>query len=323
MEHIIGNYLNQPNRDFPLDCETLEYIQGNQTLLSILGNLAGDKAIIFGCELNEAKTERGPGYIFLHTVAYPQGELLPWEGGRLVSGMYLKEENISVSSQGYQYAQAYTKRSLAPGIGVENYKWEDFKEIKTTQQLEQLCADLQKQLDAVRPTPFGIPEMWAGYASPDALPENYALCDGTVLSIQAYPELYAVIGRLHTPSNIQTGYFSLPDLRSRFIVGFNPNDEDHNTIGGTGGAKKVTLSEDEMPAHTHEFKDYYYIETTGTGGGVDGSDPVGRNVAGSKGTDWNNNSLWYKKHQTYESGSGLAHENRPPYYTLAYIIRVK
>lgn len=36
MEKILGNFLTQANRDFPLDCETLEYLQG----LSALGALA-------------------------------------------------------------------------------------------------------------------------------------------------------------------------------------------------------------------------------------------------------------------------------------------
>lgn len=321
MDRIIGNYLNQANRDFPLDCETLKYIQDNEVLLAMLGNIAGDKAVIYGCERNGAGTERASGFVFLRTKAFPQGELLPWEGGRVTSGMYIKEENISVSSQGYQYPQAYTKRSLAPGIGTENYDWKEFKDIKTIQQLEQLCGSLQGQIDRIKPTSIGVVEMWAGVASANAIPENYALCDGSVLSQEVYSDLYAVIGRLHTPVNVQPGYFCLPDLQSRFVVGYNPADEDYNTVGKTGGDKTVTLTEEEIPAHDHDYKNYYHVERTT--GGVDGDEAVGKSIAGSYGVDNDNRFFWYKNSTTLGAGEGKAHENRPPFYTLAYIIRVK
>lgn len=45
-----GNFLTQPNKDFPLDCETLEMLQANAALVAALGNIAGDKVILSGCE---------------------------------------------------------------------------------------------------------------------------------------------------------------------------------------------------------------------------------------------------------------------------------
>lgn len=35
----------QPNKNFPVDCETLDALQTNIALLQVLGNLAGDKTI--------------------------------------------------------------------------------------------------------------------------------------------------------------------------------------------------------------------------------------------------------------------------------------
>ena len=37
----------------------------------------------------------------------------------------------------------------------------------------------------------------------------------------------------------------------RFLVGLNTGDVDFDTIGKTGGAKAVTLTEAQIPAHTH------------------------------------------------------------------------
>ena len=46
MDKTLGNYLTQNGRDFPLDCETLQYTQDNDTMLAMLGNLAGDRIIL-------------------------------------------------------------------------------------------------------------------------------------------------------------------------------------------------------------------------------------------------------------------------------------
>ena len=43
MDKIIGNYTSQPHSNFPLDCETMEYIQNNQHLAEMLGAIAGDR----------------------------------------------------------------------------------------------------------------------------------------------------------------------------------------------------------------------------------------------------------------------------------------
>ena len=118
MKQTQGRFLLQPNRDFPADCEMLDYIQTNAHIVSIIGNLAGDKAVLLGCEpLNE--TQRGEGYVFLRTKDHPEGEVLFWEGGSTSGGMYLKQETISVQAHGYDYPEAYVRRSLAAGVGSE------------------------------------------------------------------------------------------------------------------------------------------------------------------------------------------------------------
>ena len=42
-----------------------------------------------------------------------------------------------------------------------------------------------------------------------------------------------------------------PDLQGMFIAGYDPEDEDHNEIGKTGGASEVTLTDKQMPVHKH------------------------------------------------------------------------
>ena len=73
MDRLIGNFTTQSNKDFPLDCETLEALQGNTTMLGLLGNIAGDKVILSGCEMGGDGSSVSEGYVYLKTRAYPEG----------------------------------------------------------------------------------------------------------------------------------------------------------------------------------------------------------------------------------------------------------
>ena len=130
--------------------------------------------------------------------------------------------------------------------------------------------------------PVGGIILWNGTA--DDVPDGWALCNGQVKNGLA-----------------------TPNLCDRFVVGaggeYKPN--------ATGGAKEVTLTVDQMPAHTHDYKF--------TGADLNGS--------------WKDHNYFYcqkneysgndNKKTTESAGGGRAHENRPPYYALCYIMRVR
>ncbi|MDR3287052.1 MAG: phage tail protein [Prevotellaceae bacterium] len=324
IQKISGNYLSQPNNDFPLDCETLDYLQKNETLLAVLGNIAGDKTILLGCELINNNTARNPGFIFLRTADFENGEILYFEGGATASGMYLKKEAIAVTAQNVAYPQAYTKRSLSAGVGSEQFIWSDFKTLTTNAELAEKNASQDDAIAALMPAPLGIVQMWAGGVDAQSMPANYMLCNGAELSSATYPELYAKIARIHTPASVAQGMFRLPDLRSRFIAGYNSDETDYNAIAKVGGEKAHLLTQNEMPSHVHSVDDYFYAETLRTAGQVGiGRTQLPAGVIGSHDTDYDNNYLYYKTHDSATKGGGATHENRPPYYVLAFIIRVK
>lgn len=326
MKQTLGRFLLQPNKDFPADCELFDYMQTNAHVVSIIGNLAGDKAVLLGCELTDNDTRRAEGYVFLRTREHPEGEVLFWEGGVTGGGMYLRQEPVAVQAQGYDYPQAYVRRSLAPGVGEENYRWDDFHEAQTLPGLRAELAELRAALAAARPAPLGSVDLWAGHG----VPEGYLLCEGQQLRQTEYPELYAAIGSAFNTAcdwNGQRlvtteGFFRLPDLRGRFIVGQNPFDNDYQDLGAVGGRKTHILTVDEMPSHVHPLDDYYYPESRDNGG-ISGVYPIGRRVFGSGRTDGDNAYLFYITHDTKSTGRSRAHENRPPYYALAYIMRVR
>lgn len=127
--------------------------------------------------------------------------------------------------------------------------------------------------------PKGVINMWSGTIA--SIPRGWALCDGTN---------------------------GTPNLKGRFIVGYDSGDIDYNFIGGSGGEKQVTLTIDQMPAHNHGV-DLFRNDTSG------GAQPNTLYL----GTD---NGATGVTVNTANQGSGLAHENRPPYYVLAYIIKL-
>jgi len=92
-----------------------------------------------------------------------------------------------------------------------------------------------------------------------------------------------------------------PDLRSRFIVGAGSSYSVHSS----GGQTTVTLSVSQMPGHNHGI-------WVSLGGLVPSEVTAG--VQYPYGTDVGAVTL--------ASGGGQAHENRPPYYALAYIMKL-
>lgn len=314
MDRIIGNYLTQSNRDFPLDAETLEYIQTNAGMLAMLGNIGGDKIILQGCDQTNNGANRSEGYVFVRTQAAPQGEILRFEGGSVSAGIYVKTESIQVDAQGNFYPTAYTKRSLGAGIGSEKFTWADFKSIKTSVELEAKVKMLEDTIALLAPPPLGIAQIWGGYRTPEAIPKGYALCDGSTLSATENPGLFEKIGRLHTPLAVGQGYFNLPDLRSRFIVGFDPTDLDYDDIAKKGGSKNVTLIEEQMPEHKHISGLYMDEDPNDSVYGLHDTGKNGSRKEGDRGTKYSP--------YTSKSGGGESHENRPPYYVMAYIMRL-
>ena len=138
--------------------------------------------------------------------------------------------------------------------------------------------------------PIGAILMWSG----TDVPEGWALCNGK------------------TNNNIVT-----PDLRGRFVLGANTDPvaetRPEHKIKASGGAETQTLNIEQMPKHTHDLS----VKVFGYSAARNGDNEL---TAAPK------TKFGVSTSQTYtpdESGSGQAFSLMPPYYVLAYIIRVK
>lgn len=148
--------------------------------------------------------------------------------------------------------------------------------------------------------PMGIPAggiiMWSG--STTDVPAGWALCDGAN---------------------------GTPDLRNRFVVGAGQQ----YAANDTGGEDTHVLTDAEMPSHAHSQDstgDYSHshnssmYDDVARGGSTNvlTGDSTGNTYANAVVSDTHSHA----NPNTSTAGGDAAHENRPPYYALAFIMKL-
>lgn len=177
-------------------------------------------------------------------------------------------------------------------------------------QVQDIAAGIRTALD--KAIPIGTVAMFGAERDP----EGWMRCDGRLLDRNAYAKLFSVIGTTHGFTS--SSNFRLPDIRDRSAVATGNSYR----IGDKGGSGFVTLSINQMPAHSHQIGEvedegrrfqakkagqdigsgdsgsgYTYLTSTGTATG--GRTPIATSVGGSQPVDL-----------------------RDPYIALPYIIKV-
>lgn len=134
------------------------------------------------------------------------------------------------------------------------------------------------------------------------------------------------VASVPTGWSICNGANGTPNLQDRFIVGAGSG----YGVGATGGDATVTLNINQIPSHNHSIEDsgnHYHGAQTQAGFDVSGNGDAARFDVNDgppfEGITWD---LAGGNHNhgggTGYQGGGQAHENRPPYYALAFIMRV-
>jgi len=180
--------------------------------------------------------------------------------------------------------------------------------------------------------PIGVVNPFAGGTAPT----GWLLCDASEVSQTSYPLLYALLGT--TWGTAASGNFKLPDLRGRVITGADGGAgriASNNTLGDDGGAEGVTLTEAQMPSHTHtnsvdsgassafaagSWNLYIDLVTTGTkyhNGASSGLQPFIAS-APNNALDIDTTDATYTNANT---GGGTSHSNLQPYAIFNHIIK--
>lgn len=130
-------------------------------------------------------------------------------------------------------------------------------------------------------------------------PTGFLLCDGAAVSRTTYADLFAAIGTTYGAGDGSTT-FNVPNGKGRVLVGRDAAQTEFDTLGETGGAKTHTLTEAEMPAHTHTIPNDNGSSSQNTLMG--GNLAEGTTASGS-------------------TGGGGAHNNLQPYIVINYLIK--
>lgn len=268
------------NAGYPFDIGFLAFMQNAYSLFNHFGHLAGNKAIISGCE--EAGNTITAGTVYIN------GELYPFTGGTKDDTVWIKEATHQVTFKDGFSRTLETIRTVAFGRSTpeKTFNWADFKRITNLQELGENKTDntetkklikrieiLEKQKQAI---PVGLIAIWG------------------------------------KPANqIPEGWREYTDLRGRMPVGLDPyyhktNDDAQdyqlNSLLKQGGERSHKLTEAEMPSHSHKL---YYRETQDDAG--NGSDGSELSTGTSHSTD------------VTKTGGDQPHNNMPPYHVVQFI----
>ena len=114
-------------------------------------------------------------------------------------------------------------------------------------------------------------------------PRNWAFCAGQLLSYDAYPDLFSIIGTTYGGDGETT--FGLPDLRGRVAIGPGQGPGLPNVyLGEIAGSFSATLVVNNLPAHSHVATvndNTTGSATSGAGGYLDSKTESGENIAAS------------------------------------------
>ncbi len=149
----------------------------------------------------------------------------------------------------------------------------------------------------------------------DYAPRGWAFCNGASLPTGQFELLFNLIQNTYGGDGRET--FNLPDLRGRVAVhrGQAPGMQKY-AVGERLGAEVVTLSEAQMPVHTHQFQASLGAGTT--------PNPINQVIGSPPAV------TLFKAREAPETkmppamvrsfGGSQPHPNRMPYLAISYII---
>jgi microcystin-dependent protein len=294
---------------FPLTQNAMQFIQESYNeALEAASRIGGQYIILSGLTEAPPNNFSGGWVIF-------NGEIVPFAAGLGQSDVKIVETYSGLTFRDGSTPIVYTVRTAqftAPVTGsvpFTSFQRLNLEILKTQVNAAAATAGTALALamavsSSTQSFTPGMILMWTG--NPLSLPLDWHLCDGA-----PNPKVGSTV--------------VIPNLRGKFIVGYSANTGTY-TMGAQGGVASVTLSVAQMPSHTHTMASaglhQHYVKE------------VDRGEEGSSGTDqsvgsWNEtgavkdtNETGAHTHSINTAGSGNAHENRPPYYALAYIVKL-
>lgn len=147
-------------------------------------------------------------------------------------------------------------------------------------------------------------------------PAGWMLCSGQTLAISEYDTLFNLIGTTYGGDGQST--FVLPNLQSRVPIHMGTNQQTF-VIGESAGVETVTLTQQQVPQHTHAL-----LASSSAGSS---SSPAGSVLAEASGTAGGELSygtdpaiVTMNAQSLTPVGGSQPHDNMQPYLVISYII---
>ena len=139
-------------------------------------------------------------------------------------------------------------------------------------------------------------------------PAGWMFCEGQLLPISEYETLFNLIGTTYGGDGQST--FALPDLRGRLPL----HQGNGFILAETGGAETITLSTQQIPAHSHAF-----VALNGAG---NSTTPQSTLLAQPVASIYNNgtNLIAMNAQSIMPTGGSQPHNNFQPYLCVDFII---
>lgn len=319
------------NQKFPLSTEALAFMQEQIKLAYGLTDLAGANIIV-----------REPTASKTGLVIY-DGELLPLTGtpptttaAALKTAITIAEHTETMSVEGKfegnvrttRVASYVSTRIVRPqrvgGTGQQQKMLSAFTKLKN---ISTLMAELDEAKQHVMPK--GSVIAWSGTCDCDHVPYGFIPCGGFfggsasqfapdgagTIEKAKWEAKYAALNISVTTKAVSGASIvgvriascngvTIPDLTDRFVVQAGMS----YVKGDIGGENRHTLTVSEMPLHNHGYSSYPIVTDKISNQGANEKERIYRGDSTTKYTNY--------------SGGGSAHENRPPYYALCYLIKV-
>jgi microcystin-dependent protein len=140
-------------------------------------------------------------------------------------------------------------------------------------------------------------------------PKGWALCNGQLMPINQNQALFSLMGTMYGGDGRVT--FAIPDLRGRtpmhpgggFVQGQMSGEEFH------------TLNQSELPQHIHTL--------LGTGATGRAKDPGNNALAAARGHYAESGDVAMNLSSITNVGGSQAHENRPPFLVLTFVVALQ
>lgn len=266
---------------YPFDVNFLAFMQNAYSLFNHFGHLAGNKAIISGCE--ETGNTISPGTVYIN------GELFPFEGGAKDDTVFIKKVTNEVTFEDGFLRPLEVIRSVAFGRSVpeKTFNWEDFQRVTNLQDLgknktdntetEKLLKRIEKLEKQKQAVPIGLIALWG------------------------------------KPANeIPAGWREYVNLRGKMPIGLDPDyvkkpedsqDYQLNSLLKQGGERSHKLTIEEMPRHSHNVENIPRVVTDIDRGGLSSHFSLDDTTSRTSSS----------------TGGDQSHNNMPPYRVVQFI----